>query len=146
VATQHADDEADIRRQIGKWSMAVCAMDLAGVMPIYVPDVVSFDLDPPLRYVGAEAKRKRWADVFAMYRHLAGYEVHDLSITLGDDVAFGHSLNRVSGTLKNGSRTDFWLRWTMGFRKIDSNWFIAHEQLSVPVDPKSGRALLDLEP
>jgi hypothetical protein len=28
-----------------------------------------------------------------------------------DIVAFGHSLNRISGTLQNGSRTDYWVRW-----------------------------------
>jgi ketosteroid isomerase-like protein len=75
-----------------------------------------------------------------------GYEIRDLSLTLGDDVAFGHSLNRVSGTLKNGNTTDFWLRWTACFRKIDGNWLITHDQVSVPVDPESGRALLNLEP
>ena len=30
-------------------------------------------------------------------------------------LAFGHSLNRISGTLNNGDRTDFWLRWTTWF-------------------------------
>jgi hypothetical protein len=62
------------------------------------------------------------------------------------DVAFGHSLNRISGTLKSGNRTDFWLRWTACFRKIDGNWLIVHHQASVPVDFESGRALLNLEP
>jgi ketosteroid isomerase-like protein len=65
---------------------------------------------------------------------------------VGDDVAFCHSLNRVSGTLRNGHRSDFWVRWTACFRKIDGTWLIAHDQVSVPVDLQSGRALLDLEP
>jgi ketosteroid isomerase-like protein len=39
-----------------------------------------------------------------------------------------------------------WLRWTACFRKIDGNWLIVHDQVSVPVDPESGRALLNLEP
>ena len=121
-------------------------MHLERVMSIYAPDVVSFDLDPPLRYVGTEAKRKRWSEVFAMYQPPLGYEIRDLALTLGGDVAFGHSLNRISGTLKNGRSTGFWLRWTMCFRNIDGNWLIAHEQVSVPVDPASGRAALDLKP
>lgn len=146
MATLHAIDEADIRRRIDKWAEAIRSMDLEGVMSVYAPDIVSFDLDPPLQYTGAQAKRKRWMSVFAMYQRLLGYEVRDLTITLGDDVAFGHSLNRVVGTLKNGNRSDFWLRWTMCFRRIDGNWLIAHEQLSVPIDPESGRALLNLEP
>lgn len=146
MATQPANDEADIRQRIDKWTAAILASDLDGLMSIYAPDVVSFDLDPPLGYMGAEAKRKRWGSVFAMYERLLGYEVRDFTLTLDENVAFGHSLNRVTGTLKDGNRTDFWLRWTTCFRKIDGNWLIAHEQLSVPCDPASGKALLDLVP
>jgi ketosteroid isomerase-like protein len=135
-----------IRRSVEAHAEAIRAMDLERVMAIYAADVVSFDLDPPLRYVGTEAKRKRWSEVFALYQAPLGYEVRDLAIILGGDVAFGHSLNRISGALKNGKRTDIWLRWTMCFRNIDGNWLIAHEQVSVPVDPASGRAVLDLKP
>ena len=146
MAIQRATDEANIRQRINRWVEALCTMDLEGVMSLYAPDIVSFDLVPPLRHVGAKAKEKNWANAFAMFQRPLGYEIRDLTLTLGDDVAFGHSLNRVSGTLKNGNRTDFSVRWTACFRKIDGNWLIAHDQVSVPVDPESGRALLNLEP
>jgi uncharacterized protein (TIGR02246 family) len=146
MATQHAIDEADIRQRIDKFVEAVRAMDLEGVKPIYAPDIVSFDFVPPLQHVGAEAKLKNWVDVFTVYQRPLGYEIRDLTIILGDDVAFGRSLNRISGTLKNGNRSDYWVRWTTCFRKIDGNWLIAHDQVSVPIDVKSGRALLNLKP
>ena len=146
MAARHATDETDIRRRIDEHVEALRAMDLERLMASYAPDIVSFDLDPPLRYKGTEAKRKRWTEVFAMYQRPLGYEIRDLTIVVGDDVAFGHSLNRISGTLKNGNRTGFWLRWTTCFRKVDGNWLIAHEQVSIPVDPLSGRASLNLEP
>ncbi|SRR6266545_4094705 len=146
MATQHAIDETDIRQRIDKLVEAIRAMDLEGVMSMYAPDIVSFDIVPPLQHVGAEAKRKNWLDAFAMYQRPLGYEIRDLTITVGDDVAFGHSLNRISGRLKNGNRTDFWLRSTTCFRKIDGNWLIVHDQVSVPLDLQSGRALLNLEP
>jgi ketosteroid isomerase-like protein len=146
MATQHAIDEADIRERIDKAVEAIRAMDLERLTPIYAPDIVSFDIPPPLQHVGAEAKRKNWVDAFAIYERPLGYEIRDLTITVGDDVAFGHSLNRISGTLKNGTRTDFWLRWTTCFQKIDGNWLIAHDHVSVPLDPESGTALMNLEP
>ncbi len=146
MASQRAIDEADIRRRIDKLANAIRAMDIEGVMSIYALDVVSFDIEPPLRYVGAETKRKHWLAAFAMYRPPLGYEIHEFTLTVGDDVAFGHSLNRVSGSLKNGRRSDFWLRSTVCFRKIDGNWLITHDQVSVPADFESGRAALDLEP
>jgi uncharacterized protein (TIGR02246 family) len=146
VATQRANDEADIRQRIDRLAEAIRAMNLEGVMSIYAPDVVSFDIVPPLRHLGVEAKRKNWVEAFGMYQHPLGYEIHDLTITVGDNVAFGHSLNRISGTLKNGNRTDFWLRSTTCFQKIDGNWLITHDQVSVPLDLESSRALLNLKP
>ena len=146
ATTQRAADEAHIRQRIDKLAEAIRTMNLEDVMSIYAPDIVSFDIVPPLQHMGAEAKRKNWVEAFAMYQHPLSYEIRDLTITVGDDVAFGHSLNRLSGTLKNGNKTDFWLRSTTCFRKIDGNWLIAHDQVSVPLDLESSRALLNLKP
>lgn len=146
MPTQHATDEAAIRQLLDNFLDAVRTMDLERVKPIYAPDLVSFDIVPPLQHLGAEKKWKNWADVFAAYQRPLGYEIRNLTITVGDDVAFGHSLNRIVGTLKNGDRKAYWLRWTTGWRKIDGSWRIAHDQVSVPIDVQNGRALLDLEP
>jgi ketosteroid isomerase-like protein len=83
-------------------------------------------------------------DAFAVTSPL-GYDIRDLTLTLGDDVAFGHSLNRVSGTLRT-EQDRFLARWTACFRKIDGNWLVAHDHAPVPIDPESGGALLNLEP
>jgi ketosteroid isomerase-like protein len=81
-----------------------------------------------------------------MYQRPIGYEIRDLEITVGDDVAFGHGLVRISGTLKNGNTTVRWLRATTCFRRIAGHWLIVHDQVSVPLDLENGRALLNLEP
>ncbi|MEJ2708941.1 MAG: nuclear transport factor 2 family protein [Anaerolineales bacterium] len=146
MVTQHAIDEAEIRQRIDKLVEAIRAMDLEGVKSIFAQDIVSFDILPPLQHVGAEAKLKNWVDVFTAYQRPLGYEVCDLTITVGDEVAFVHSLNRISGTLKSGDRVDYWVRWTGCFRKIDGSWLIVHDQVSVPIDVISGRALLNLKP
>ncbi|HEY1302536.1 MAG TPA: nuclear transport factor 2 family protein [Vicinamibacterales bacterium] len=146
MASQQARDGADIRQRVIRLAEAICAMDLDGVMSMYAPDVVSFDIEPPLQHVGAEAKKKNWVNVFSMYQRPLEYEIHDLSITVDEDVAFGHSLNRISGTLKSGNRNEHWVRATFGFRKIGGTWLIAHDQVSVPLDFSTGRALLNLKP
>jgi ketosteroid isomerase-like protein len=48
---------------------AIRGLDLEAVVSIYTTDVVSFDIEPPLQHVGAEAKRKNWERVFAVYKH-----------------------------------------------------------------------------
>jgi ketosteroid isomerase-like protein len=147
IATGHPTDEVDIRQRIDTLAGAIRALDLEAVMSIYTTDVVSFDIEPPLQHVGAEAKRKNWERVFAVYEHPLGYEIRGLTITVRDDVAFAHSLNRLSGTLKSGTVTaGFWVRATMCFRKVNGHWFIAHDHASAPLDPMTGAALLNLEP
>ncbi len=146
VEKNKKNDEAEIKRLIEGGVEACRARDIDGVMSIYARELVSFDLVPPLRYVGAGEYRKRWEETFSSFQGPIGYEIHDLDITTGDDVAFGHSLNRLSGTMNNGQKTDLWVRWTACFRKINGKWLIVHTQVSVPVDLENGKAVLDLKP
>ena len=138
--------EAEILRRIGKLIEAVRAADLDGVMSSYAPDVVTFDIVAPLRKIGADGKRENWKSVFATYQLPLGYEIRDVKIAVSGDVAFAYSLNRVSGTLRNGSHIGQWLRWTACFRKIGVDWRIVHDHVSVPTDFATGRALLGLAP
>ncbi len=146
VEENKKNDEAEIKRLIEGGVEACRARDIDGIMSIYARELVSFDLVPPLRYVGAGEYRKRWEETFSSFQGPIGYEIHDLDITTGDDVAFAHSLNRLSGTMNNGQKTDLWLRWTACFRKINGKWLIVHTQVSVPVDLENGKAVLDLKP
>ncbi|MGK8503447.1 YybH family protein [Nocardia asiatica] len=146
----HADrvamDEIEIRRQIDKAVEGLRAKDLDALKQLYTPDVVSFDVEPPLQHVGIAAKLENWARVFRFFDTVT-YEVRDLTFTLGHDVAFGHGFARLSGTLQNGAATSgMWVRVTYGLRKIDGTWLIAHDQVSVPLDIPSGKGVVDLEP
>jgi ketosteroid isomerase-like protein len=147
MATQHTVDEAEIREQIDKLAEAIRGADLEAVKPLYAPEVVSFDVGPRLQDVGAEAKVRNWIEAFTLFQRPLGLEVRDITLTVGADAAFAHGFNRLSGTLKNGAKTSgFWVRATYCFRKIDGKWLIAHDHVSAPLDPGSGKALLNLEP
>ena len=138
--------EAQIRLQINQIAEGIRAQDLEGLERLYTADVVSFDVEPPLQHVGVAAKMKNWSNVFTFFQD-ATYEVRDLDLTVGDDVAFGHCFGRLSGTLRNGTATGgMWVRATFCFQLVDGNWLIAHDQVSVPLDILSGKGVTDLEP
>lgn len=146
MATQREIEEVKIRQQVDKIVEGIRAKDLEGLKQLYATDVVSFDVEPPLQHVGIAAKLKNWTKAFTFFQDVA-YEVRDLTLTVGDDVAFGHFFGRLSGTLKNGTATSgMWVRGTFCFRKTDGNWLIAHDQASVPLDIASGKGVTDLEP
>ncbi len=139
-------DEVELRRTIDKVVAGLRVKDLEVLKQLYTPDVVSFDVEPPLQHAGIAAKLENWAKVFLFFENVT-YEVRDLTFTVGGDVAFGHAFARLSGTLKNGAATSgMWVRVTYGMRKIDNTWLIAHDQVSVPLDISSGKGVVDLEP
>ena len=146
VKEHKQNDEAEIKRVIEGCVEAFRAKDLDGVMSIYAPEIVTFDVVPPLQYVGVDAMRKRWEEAFSKFSGPVGYEIADLSITVGQDMAFTHSFNRASATLPTGQQVGTWVRWTACWRKIGGQWLLVHDQVSVPVDLQTGKAVLDLKP
>ena len=138
--------EATIRQRIEDWVQAFCAKDIDGVMSLYAPGIVSFDLNPPLRYVGANNKRRAWQEAFAAYTGAIACEIRELNITTRGELAFAHSLNHVSGTLAGGQVSEMWLRWTACFEQIDGMWQVVHDHVSVPADLEHGQAALNLTP
>ncbi|MEK6288050.1 MAG: nuclear transport factor 2 family protein [Acidobacteriota bacterium] len=141
-----ATSEAQIRKLIDDQARAVRAKDIDGSVSNYAPDIVSFDVVTTLQKIGLDACRKRAEEWFSSFQGPIGYELRDLNITAGDDVAFCHSLNRVNGTRTDGGKIDMWWRATVCFRKIDGKWMVTHEHSSVPFDVETGKASLDLKP
>jgi uncharacterized protein (TIGR02246 family) len=139
-------DEAQLRGVIESWASALRVKDIDGVLSNYAPDVLSFDVINPLHYSGLDMARKRTEEWFASFSGPIGCEIRDLSITPGKDVAFSHSLNHFTGTKTDGEEIDMWVRATICYQKVDNNWLVKHQHISVPFDMKSGKASLDLKP
>ena len=143
----NATNEAQIRTLIDDWAKALHAKDVDAIMSIYAPDVLAFDLAPPLQHVGADVHRKNFEEWFSTFRGPVGHEFRNLSITAGDDVAFCRCFNRIHGTRTNGEETDVWVRVTVCFRKIAGKWKVVHEHVSVPFYMDgSFKAAVDLKP
>lgn len=141
-----ASNEAQIRQLIDDWATAFRAKDVGRIMSCYSPDVVAFDIVPPLQYRGASAYMQDWEQMLAMCDGPIGLEMHELTVAAGAEVGFCHCLNHFTGKQTNGREIDLWLRATVCYRKIDGKWLAAHEHVSAPIDMESGRALLDLKP
>ena len=143
---EQAMAEALIRQRVEDWLKALNAKDIDGVMSLFAPNLVSFDIVPPLRYVGAENKRRAWQEAFATFSGPFAYELHELNVTTEGELAFVHSLNHVTATLASAQITDFWVRWTACLRRIDGEWVVVHDHVSVPADLEHGHAVLNLTP
>jgi ketosteroid isomerase-like protein len=143
---QREGDEDQIRRQIHKIIDGLCAKDLETLKQPYAPDIMSFDIEPPLRHVGLEAKLQNWAKVFALFDTVT-YEIRDLTLTVGEELAFGYAFGRLGGTLPDATVVGgMWVRLTYCLQKVGGVWLIVHDQVSVPLDVATGKGVVDLEP
>ena len=141
-----ADTNGELRELIDEWAIAVRAKDIESVMSQYLSDVVAFDVVDPLEYKGTDMLRQRLTDWFSSFEGPFGFEITNLEVEAGDYLAFCHSLNRAIGIKTDGVQVNMCWRATLCCRKVEGRWRITHSHTSVPFDPETGIASLDLEP
>jgi uncharacterized protein (TIGR02246 family) len=117
-------NEIEIRALVENWAKAVRARDMEGALAHHSDDIVMFDVPMPLQSKGIQEYKKTWELFFSNTPGGEGsFDLSELKVTASDSVAFCHALINVSGSMA---------RLTIGLRKIDGKWLIAHEHHSYP--------------
>ena len=145
-ARAQTKDEQEIRALEDGFAVACSAKDLDTIMKLYDPgnDLFVFDVGVPRQHVGWEDYKKDWQDFLAMFSGPIQFTISDLSITSDGMIAYGHSIQHVSGKATDGSTIDMTVRVTDVYRKIGAKWLIVQEHVSVPIDFSSGKPVPDL--
>jgi uncharacterized protein (TIGR02246 family) len=124
-------DPEQITALIRRWANAVQACDLDGVLAEHTDNIVMFDVPPPEDGArGLAAYRETWPPFFRWLRDGAIFEIVSLEVTTGADVAFAHALLRCGKPAHLAEHPHERLRLTIGLRKRDDRWLIAHEHHS----------------
>jgi ketosteroid isomerase-like protein len=128
-----ADNEDQIRNLIHRWAAAVHAGDLGAVLEDHAGGIVMFDVPPPEDGVrGLDAYRETWPPFFEWQRSGASFEIVELDVTAGEDVAFAWALLRC-GTKEELQRDPAnRLRLSVGLRRQGDRWVVTHEHHSFP--------------
>jgi uncharacterized protein (TIGR02246 family) len=145
TTTTPANTKTEIRDKLADWAHAVRAKDIPRIFAHYAPDIVAFDAVAKLQFKGIEAYRKHWETCMAMCPGPMIFELHELQVEAGEDLAFVHTLNRCGGTGPDGKEMSGWMRMTACYRKQQDEWQVAHEHFSAPFDMQSDKVLW-LEP
>lgn len=150
TACNHGQDQASSIAEIHQWmddfQRAFQARDTKAVMALYTPDILAYDIIPPLQYYGSDAYGKDFETYFAGYKGPLTLEYRDCHISADGNLALVACLERVTGTLTNGQSSSVWLRATSGLRRVNGHWLDFHDHVSVPVEVGTGKARLDLAP
>jgi uncharacterized protein (TIGR02246 family) len=134
MTQQSGKAESQIKALIEAWADAVRRHDYPGVLAHHEQDIVMFDLPPPLQSRGMDEYRQTWDVFFRYHKPSQAFDIEELAITAGEDVAFAVAIMRCGSGASSGPPADggFLFRLTIGLRKIDGDWRIAHEHHSVP--------------
>jgi ketosteroid isomerase-like protein len=128
MTQQTGTAESRIRTIIEAWADAVRRHDYSGILAHHEQDIVMFDVPPPLQSRGMDAYKKTWDLFFECHRPSQAFDIEELAITAGEDVGFAVAIMRCASPEEGG----LLFRLTIGLRKVDGDWRIAHEHHSVP--------------
>jgi uncharacterized protein (TIGR02246 family) len=121
----------EIETLIRRWVDAVDRADLQGVLADHTDDIVMFDVPPPhAGNRGHEEYAASWPPFMEWQSSGAVFELTELDITADGDVAYAFALLRCGTPERFASEPDRRLRLTLGLRREDGCWRIAHEHHS----------------
>ena len=124
-------DEIEIQNLVENWARAVRDKNLTGILAHHSPDVLMFDVPPPFQSKGIEAYEKTW-DLYFEWGASGVFDICEMNITTGQDVSFVTASMRCAGVEPDGVERALDFRLTIGLRKMNGHWTIAHEHHSVP--------------
>jgi uncharacterized protein (TIGR02246 family) len=130
-----SDSERAIRELVERWARAVHVGDMDGVLADHAEGIVMFDVPPPDEGVrGLEAYRATWPPFFGWQERGATFDLVELDVTAGEDVAFAWALLRCGTPEEFAERPERRLRLTLGLRRHEGRWIVTHEHHSFPLD------------
>ncbi|MFW0148478.1 YybH family protein [Mycobacterium sp. smrl_JER01] len=126
-----SDDQTEITRTVVAWVEAIRARDIDGVVAAHADDIVMFDVPPPHDGIrGIVEYRQSWPPFFEFLATGATFELANLDVVTGDRVAYAYALLRCGRPEFLATNPGNRLRLTLGLRKVDGRWLIAHEHHS----------------
>lgn len=126
-------DEAQVRLVLQQWATATRKGQQNDVLANHLPDVLIYDVLAPMKYQGVAAYRQSWDEWQPDTQGEGQFDLQDLSVTAGADVAFAHCFIKCGGTLPSGRTFEDLVRATFCFRKEAGSWRVAHQHISKPL-------------
>lgn len=124
--------DSEVRTVLEAWAAATRQGRRDEILKHHSAGLVIFDVLPPMKYESAESYRRSWDEWQPETQGDAAFDLEDLRITAGRDVAFAHCFIRCGGSLPDGRRFEDLVRATFGLRKVDGSWVVEHQHVSKP--------------
>lgn len=81
MSDQAKTEETRIKALLEAWTDAVRRHDLPAILAQHTPDMVMFDLPPPLQCQGIEAYAETWDLFFRYHKPGTPFDIQELAVT-----------------------------------------------------------------
>lgn len=130
----HSADESAIRSLLDAWTRATREGRHDDVLVNHDEYVLIYDVLPPIKYSSAAEYRKSWDEWQPDAQGEMRFELEDLEVTAGTDVAFAYGILQCGGSLPDGKVFRDTVRATFCFAKKKGKWNVVHQHISKPYD------------
>ncbi|MBF6570605.1 MAG: nuclear transport factor 2 family protein [Candidatus Binataceae bacterium] len=105
-------------------------------------DIALYDFTPPLEYSGMKAVREHMEGVFANFKDPKASFL-ELEVVTDGKLGIANSIQHFTWTGKDGTPMEGNFRVSDSLHKVGGKWKIFHSHVSVPVDPATGKAVMN---
>jgi len=139
---------SEIRSAIEGYRQAVLHKDMRGITRYYwnSPDIVIFDVVPPLSYVGWDSFRKDWLGFFDSFKEITIFDFSDLHVEAEGRLGWMRTFVHLVGRFQDGKILDLTTRDTAIFERINGKWVAVHDHGSVPIIFETGQGMMNASP
>jgi ketosteroid isomerase-like protein len=128
--SEPTDDSVQIRELIEIWAQAVQERNLDTIVAHHDSNILMFDV-PIVQLKGIKAYAESWQQMFPWLGDAGKFELSNLEVTAGGDVAFASAIVHCAGTELQQKGDELTVRLTVGLKKLDGQWMVTHEHHSV---------------
>lgn len=142
--TGNREAAEEILALTARWDKAVGQLDSAALTRDYRDDVQVFDIGSQL--TGRENLKALWEESFGYFGKEPKVYRAQAKIHATSEMAVFHFYSKICGSNQPEHAKSPWCRTTVCFQKIDGQWIVIHEHISMPINMETGTVALLKEP
>jgi ketosteroid isomerase-like protein len=129
-----ATSDEEIHAVLESWAKATRENRVDDILKNHSPDLVIFDVLPPMKYESAASYRRSWGDWQPETQGETQFDLENLSITATADLAAAHCFIRCGGLTPEGRQFQDVVRASFCLRKSSGAWKVFHQHVSKPFE------------
>lgn len=123
-----------------EWSRAIEAKDADRIVEHYADETLLFDAIPPFITRGRNAIAELWRQCLPYFPDKVQSKHRDVNVEVSGDLAVLTALHHFVPDQDDHPCATTMMRVTVVYRRIDGDWKVVHEHVSVPFDPITNKA------